>query len=175
MRKQVLLKMILFASGFLLVSPIYAQGSSAPKTGAESADATFVQKAGGGGMAEVELSKLAVNSAKSPQVKLFAQTMVKAHSENNQQLAAIAAHENIALPKELDSEHALLRDKLAAQHGVDFDRTYVEAMRGDHQKMADLLQSSQATVSTEELRAFIKKTLPVVQDHLRMANGLKID
>jgi putative membrane protein len=79
------------------------------------------------------------------------------------------------LPKELDSEHAQLRDKLAAQHGADFDRTYVDAMRGDHQKMADLLRSSQATVSTEELRAFIQKTLPVVQDHLRMANELKVE
>jgi putative membrane protein len=175
--KYRLLKTILLASGFVLVSSVYAQapGSSAPKTAAESPDAAFVQQAGGGGLAEVELSKLAAKSAQSPQVKQFAQKMVQAHSENNQQLATIAAHENIALPKELDSEHAQLLDKLAAQHGADFDRSYVDAMRGDHQKMADLLQSSQATVSTDELRAFIKKTLPVVQAHLRMASELKVE
>jgi putative membrane protein len=177
MRKYTFLKTVLLASGFMLVSSVYAQApaSSAPKVAAESPDATFVQKAGGGGLAEVELSKLAVSSAASPEVKQFAQKMVQAHSENNKQLAIIAAHENIAVPKDLDSEHAQLRDKLAAQHGAEFDRTYVSAMRGDHQKMADLLQSSQATVSTEELRTFIKKTLPVVQDHLRMANQLKVE
>jgi putative membrane protein len=177
MRNYVFLKTALFASGLLLVSSAYAQApaSSAPKTAAESPDAAFVEKAGGGGMAEVELSQLAVNSAASPQVKQFAQNMVQAHTENNKQLATIAAHENLALPKGLDSEHAKLRDQLAAKHGADFDRAYVAAMRGDHQKMADLLKSSQATVSTEELRTFIKNTLPVVQDHLRMANELKVE
>jgi hypothetical protein len=41
--------------------------------------------------------------------------------------------------------------------------------------IADLLKSSAATVSTEELRTFIKKTLPVVQEHLRMAQDLKVE
>jgi putative membrane protein len=177
MHKYTLIKTVLLASGMVLVSSLYAQepGSSSPKTAAESPDATFVQQAAHGGLAEVELSKLAVASANSAQVKQFAEKMVQAHSENNQQLALIAAHENIALPKELDSEHAQLRVKLSMQHGADFDRSYVDAMRSDHQKMADLLQSSQATVSTEELRTFIKKTLPVVQDHLHMANELKLE
>ena len=177
MSRYTLLKTVLLASGILLVSSVFAQtpGSNSPKTAAESPDAAFVQKAGHGGLAEVELSKLAVGSATSPQVKQFAEKLVQAHTENNQQLALIAAHENIALPKELDGEHAQLRDKIAAQHGADFDRSYVAAMRGDHQKMVDLLQSSQATVSTEELRTFIKQTLPIVQDHLHMATELKVE
>jgi len=177
MRKYTLLKTVLLASGMTLVSSVFAQsaGSSSPKTAAESPDAAFVQQAGNGGLAEVELSKLAVASAQSPKVKKFARQMVQAHSANNQQLAMIAAHENIALPKELDGEHAQLRDQLAALHGADFDRSYVDAMRGDHQKMEELLKSSQGTVSAEELRTFIKKTLPVVQAHLRMANELKME
>ena len=176
MRKYTLLKTVLLASGFMLVSSVYAQapGSNAGKTAPESPDAAFVQQAANDGLAEIELSKLAVDSAKSPQVKQFAEKMVQAHTENNQQLATIAAHENMSLPKALDSEHARMRDKLAAQHGADCDRSYVDAMRGDHQKMGDLLQSSQATVSTQELRTFIENTLPVVQDHLRMANELRV-
>jgi putative membrane protein len=177
MRKYTLIKSILFASGFTLVSALYAQapGSSSPKAAAESPDAAFVQQAARGGLAEVALSKLAVDSANSPQVTQFARKMVADHSANNRQLATIAAHENILVPTEMDSEHTQLRDRLAALHGADFDRGYVDAMRGDHKKMADLLQSSQATVSTEELRTFIKQTLPVVQDHLRMANELKVE
>jgi putative membrane protein len=126
-------------------------------------------------MAEVELSKLAEASAKSPQVRQFAQKMVKDHTANNKQLATIAAQENIQVPKDLDSEHSQLRDKLAAEHGADFDRDYVNAMRADHQKMVDLLKSSQATVNTEQLRTFIKTTLPVVEGHLRMAQDLKTE
>ena len=139
MSRYTLLKTVLLASGILLVSSVFAQtpGSNSPKTAAESPDAAFVQKAGHGGLAEVELSKLAVGSATSPQVKQFAEKMVQAHTENNQQLALIAAHENIALPKELDGEHAQLRDKLAAQHRADFDRSYVAAMRGDARRSSE--------------------------------------
>ncbi len=122
MRKYTLLKTILFASGFTLVSALYAQapGSSAPKAAAESPDAAFVQQAARGGLAEVALSKLAVDSANSPQVKQFARKMVTDHSENNRQLATIAARENIRLPTEMDSEHMQLRDKLGALHGAAF-------------------------------------------------------
>jgi putative membrane protein len=147
--------------------------TSAPKQPGENPDATFVQKAGEGGMAEVELSKLAEKSASSPAVRRFAAKMVQDHGANNKELLTIAAHENIAPPKDLDDEHAALRDRLAAMKGADFDRAYLDAMRDDHQKMDELLKSSQATVSTEELRTFIKRTTPVVEAHLRMAQSLK--
>ena len=126
-------------------------------------------------MAEVELSKIAEKNAKSPEVKKFATQMVHDHSANNKQLSTIAAHENIPVPKALDSDHAALRDKLTGLKGADFDQCYVDAMRADHQKTLDLLKSSQSTVSTEELRTFIKKTEPVVEHHLSMAQNLKVE
>ncbi len=150
-----------------------AQTTNMPQQKGESGDATFVQKAGAGGMAEVELSKLAASNAKSADVKKFAAQMVHDHTANNKDLSMIAAKENIDVPKSLDSEHAALRDKLKMEKGADFDRDYIEAMRSDHQKMLDLLKSSESTVSTEELRTFIKKTEPVVEHHLSMAQNIK--
>ncbi|MDR3386063.1 MAG: DUF4142 domain-containing protein [Rudaea sp.] len=177
MRKYTLLQIFLFSGTCTLAAFIEAdaQGTSSPQTPAESPDAAFVQQAGQGGMAEVELSKLAADSAKSPQVREFAQQMIRDHTANNKQLALIATHENIQLPKVLDGGHANLRDKLQAEHGGDFDHDYVDVMRADHEKMAALLRSSAATVSTEELRSFIKTTLPVVEAHLRMAQDLKVN
>ena len=170
------LKTALLASACLLTAALHAQapGSSSPQTAAESPNAAFVQAAGQGGMAEVELSKLALAQTQSPQVRQFAQTMVDDHSANNKQLSMIAAHENIQVPQDLDAAHAHLRERIAGESGRDFDRDYVTAMRDDHAKMAELLKSSQATVNTEELRTFIKTTLPVVEHHLEMARGLKI-
>jgi putative membrane protein len=149
--------------------------SNTPAQAGENGDATFIQKAGEGGMAEVELSKIAEKNATSADVKKFAAQMVHDHTANNKELTTIAAHENTPVPKALDSDHAALRDKLEGMKGADFDRTYVDAMRTDHQKMIDLLKSSQATVSTEELRTFIKKTEPVVEHHLSMAQNLKVE
>lgn len=163
-------------TGLLLLLPIafsQAQTTNMPQQKGDSGDATFVEKAGAGGMAEVELSNIAENNTKSPDVKKFAMQMVHDHTANNKDLATIAAKENISLPKTLDAEHAALRDKLKMEKGADFDRDYIEAMRSDHQNMLDLLKSSKSTVSTEELRTFIKKTQPVVEHHLSMAKNLK--
>lgn len=139
----------------------------------DGADASFVQKAVQGGMAEVDLSTLAVTMADSPGVENFAQTMVRDHSANNRQLAAIATSEHIPLPGAIDAEHMQLHQQLAALHGADFDRAYVAAMRSDHQKMADFLTMSETSVNSDALRTFIQKTLPVVKAHLQMANELK--
>jgi putative membrane protein len=177
MHTQAPLKILALVASCTLATSLYAQApsSNSSQTAAESANAAFVQQAGQGGLAEVELSKLAVISAKSPQIRSFAEKMVHDHTENNRQLATIAAHENIRMPQNPDGEHAQLHDKLASERGVDFDRDYVDAMRADHQKMIDLLKSSEATVNTEETRTFIKKTLPVVQAHLQMAQNLKTE
>ena len=171
-----LLRVAIFAAiPFAFAANAQTATSNMPAQTGDNGDATFVQKAGEGGMAEVELSKIAATNAKSPDVKKFAAQMVHDHTANNKQLATIAAHENIPVPKTLDSDHAALRDKLNGLKGSDFDQSYVNAMRSDHQKMLDLLKSSQSTVSTEELRTFIKKTEPVVEHHLSMAQNLKVE
>ncbi|MEP6484911.1 MAG: DUF4142 domain-containing protein [Rudaea sp.] len=168
-------RVALLAIPFAFAAHAQTKTTNMPAQAGDGPDATFVTKAAQGGMAEVELSKVAEKNAKSADVKKFAAQMVTAHTANNKELATIAAHENIPVPKTLDTEHAALRDKLSGLQGAEFDRAYVDAMQSDHQKMDDLLKSSQATVSTEELRTFIKKTDPVVEHHLSMAKNLKVE
>ncbi len=168
-------KIALLALPFAFAAHAQTKTSNMPAKSGEGPDATFVTQAAQGGMAEVELSKVAEKNAKSADVKKFASEMVHDHTANNKELATIAAHENIPVPTSLDTEHAALCDKLSAMKGADFDRAYIDAMKTDHQKMDDLLKSSQATVTTEELRTFIKKTDPVVEHHLAMAQKLKAE
>ena len=151
-----------------------SMGSGTRETPADSPDAMFVQQAGVSGTAEVELSRIAVRQAQSPDVRRFAEDMVQEHERNNRELMTIAAHENIAPPPDMvDDAHAQLRAQLSVMHGEAFDRAYMDAMRADHEKLAALLRSSQATVSTPELRRYIATTLPVVQDHLKMAEAVR--
>lgn len=163
-------KVTIFFGTSLIAFSLHAQATQSVTDGA---NAIFVQKAAQGGMAEVDLSTLAVTTANSAEVENFAQTMVRDHSANNRQLAAIATSEHIPVPGAIDTEHMQLYEQLAALHGADFDRVYVAAMRSDHQKMIDLLTTSETSVSSDELITFIKKTLPVVRAHLQMANDLK--
>jgi len=171
------LSTLLFALLSLAACVAFAQtmGSGTRETPADSPDAMFVQQAGMSGSAELELSRLAIRQAQSADVRKFAEDMVREHERNNRELETIAAHENIAPPKTIDDEHAQLRAQLSVMHGSDFDRAYMDAMRSDHEKLAVLLRSSQATVSTPELRRYITSTLPVVQDHLQMAESVHLE
>ena len=150
-------------------------GVGTRETAAESPDALFVQQADAGGVAQMELSQLAVQQAQSADVRHLAETIVQDHARDERELATIAAHENIALPKQIDDRHAQLRAQLSIMHGSGFDHAYIEAMLADHATMADLLKSSRATVSTQELRTYITTTLPVVEGHLQMAQTVHFE
>jgi len=152
---------------------IRAQGGALQP--AEARDGAFVQKAAEASLAELELSRLASDQAQSPAVRAFAQRMVQDHAQNASELEIIAAHENLALPETLTDEHAQLRSELARERGTRFDNTYMNAMLSGHQTLAKLLRSSEAAVSTDELRTYIKKTLPIVEHHQRMAENITME
>ena len=61
-------------------------------------DNKFVKDAAMGGMAEVELGKLATQKGSSDAVKQFGQKMVDDHTKANDQLKEIASKENISTP-----------------------------------------------------------------------------
>ena len=161
----------LLCAGVALTANIASADAPKPAVDVGGPDATFIKKAGQGGIAEVELSKIAEQKAKSSEVRNFAEHMVRDHTANNRELAQIASSQNIALPQYMDDEHSALRDKLSSLDDASFDKVYVDAMRTDHQKMDDLLKTS--SVTNDDLRAFIRKTTPVVEEHLREANQLK--
>jgi putative membrane protein len=138
-----------------------------------SGDEAFIATAAQGGMGEIELSRVAARGADSTEVRNFATKMVEEHTASNAELGKIAMRANLPMPVAPDSDHMQLRDKLIALRGPEFDKTYMEAMRSDHQKTVDFLIGASTMVTTDDLRNFIKKTLPVVQQHLRMAQDFK--
>lgn len=159
------------SSAAVLALSMTASAVAAPPT-AMSPEAAFVQKAGQGGMAEVELSNLAATNSSSSDVKKFATSMVAAHTDNNAKLATIARGEGLDVPNSLDAAHAALKAKLATSKGADFDRQYADAMRADHTAMLKLLDDNAKAISDPKLKAFIGETRPVVAEHLKMAKNL---
>ncbi|HEX6832949.1 MAG TPA: DUF4142 domain-containing protein [Rudaea sp.] len=158
----------------LAVTSAYAQQSyRLDQASATGKDSAFVQQAAKAGLAEVELSRVAAGSAASPEVRQFADDMIRDHTKNNEDLGAIARAENLRVPDTLDNEHAELRTRLQTLKGTPFDEAYMTAMRQDHQAVADLLRGSQSQVSSIALRNYIRSTLPVVEHHLEMARKIK--
>ena len=137
-----------------------------------SADSAFMHTAAIGGMAEVELGKLAVANATSSDVKQFAQRMVDDHSKANDELKALAAQKNVKLPAELDAKHKAVVDKLAKQKGAGFDAAYMSEMVNDHNTDVALFQKESKSGKDAETKAWAAKTLPTLQEHQKMAKEI---
>jgi predicted outer membrane protein len=74
--------------------------ATASKDALGQQDANFVKEATAGGMAEIELSKIA-EKTENPEVNRFAQRMVHDHTAANTELAGIADGLNVETPKRL--------------------------------------------------------------------------
>lgn len=104
-------------------------------------DDEFVHEIAVMNMAEIELSRLALNKATSPDVKSFAQQMIDEHSAAESQLKSAVSGAAIDWPAQLDDKHRKTADELAKKQSPDFDREYAKAMVESHQDLAALLES----------------------------------
>ena len=129
-------------------------------------DSDFMKEAAVGGMAEVDLGKLAVTNAASSDVKKFGQMMVDDHTKANNDLKALAAKKGLTLPAGTDPSHKATMDDLRGRTGADFDKEYVEEMVDDHEEDVAKFEDESKNASDPDIRAFAAKTLPVLQKHL---------
>ena len=167
----------LFAApvAFAQVSHPNASGATAPATVAKEnlsqQDKNFIKDAAEGGMAEVELSKIAEKS-QNPEVKRFAERMVRDHTAANTELTGIVTGMGLEMPGKLDPDHQRIRDQLAGVHGGAFDQQYMHVMVNDHDQAVKLFREEDAAGNDTQLKQFAQKTLPIIEQHQKMAIDL---
>jgi putative membrane protein len=143
-------------------------------TGAD-ADETkdFLTEAAQGGIAEVELGKMAVTKAASPDVKKFAQMMIDDHTKANAELKELAQKKSIQVPAETDSSHKSTMEDLRNLVGADFDKEYVEDMYDDHKHDVAEFEEQSESAADPDVKAFAAKTLPVLRKHLEAIETIR--
>jgi putative membrane protein len=164
-----LLGMCLLIGSFPLAS--FAQSSPAAQPGTagstlKPSDKTFATKAAQGGLAEVQMGKMAADKATDPDVKAFGQRMVDDHSKANDQLKSIAQQSGVTLPEGISAKQQASSDKLGKLSGPAFDKAYVKMMVSDHQEDVKEFQKESSSGSSPELKSFAAQTLPTLQSHL---------
>ena len=158
------------AMGAVLV--MSAGAAIAGKAAVPAQDQRFVMNTARVGIAEVELGKLASEKATNPDVKSFAQRMVTDHSKANDELKALAQKQGITLPTEMDAKHKALRDRLMKMSGEAFDHAYIVAMVNGHREAVAAFRTEARTGKDPEIKAWAEKTLPTIEDHLKVAQSL---
>jgi putative membrane protein len=157
----------------VLVASVPALGFAADKSGLPASDKKFVIAAIEGGLAEVELGKLASERAANDAVKQFGKRMADDHGKAGDELKKIAQDKGVTPPAELNAKHARLRDKLAKLSGAEFDRAYVNEMVKDHRSDVKEFQREADKAKNADVKSFASKTLPTLQDHLKMVEDLQ--
>jgi putative membrane protein len=136
------------------------------------ADRQFVKKAAEGGLAEVELGKLASEKADSPDVKQFGQRMVDDHSKANDQLKQVASEKGITIPDKLSTKDAATKARLEKLSGKAFDRAYMRDMVTDHTKDVSEFRMESKNAKDPDVKNFASQTLPTLKDHLKEAKSI---
>lgn len=151
-----------------------ANANRAGESRLDRADRDFIERAAHSGHAEVEASRLAAQKARSPQVKAFAEQMVKDHTATNEELATLARARGVTPPTEPSlvqkGKQKLL---LETADGEDFDRRYAESMGIEaHRDTIALFEKASRDAKDPELRSFAANKLPALRHHLEMAQQL---
>jgi len=136
-------------------------------------DKDFATKAAQGNIAEISEGAAAAQKGTSPEVKAFGNRMVTDHGKALDELKQLAKTKGIAIPTEGNAEQKAMADKLAKLSGKDFDKQYATDMVEDHAKDAEEFEKATKNVKDPDLQTWASKTLPVIQDHLKMAKEMK--
>ena len=153
--------------GFLIAVPC-----AKSQTAISMTDTNFILAAAQGGMTEVRLGELASTSGTRADVKEFGQMMVKDHTAINDDLKTLAAQKGVTLPKILDAEHQRMVDKMTALTGSGFDDAYIAGMIKDHKMDAKEFKAESAKTKDADIKGFVDKSIPVLEEHLKRITAI---
>lgn len=136
-------------------------------------DYRFIEKAARGGLEEVELGQLAGQKASNQAVRSFGQRMVTDHNKLNNELKQIAAQKGATVPTSLSHHENSTIQHLEGVAGADFDKDYSKDMVKDHRKDLKEFQDAAKKLQDPDLRAFAQKAVPILQEHLGMAESME--
>ncbi|WP_238084898.1 DUF4142 domain-containing protein [Pseudescherichia vulneris] len=160
--------------------PSVAQKDAAGQTGSNAklsaGDEKAVKDMAQANINEIAAARIALNKAKSSDVKAFAQKMVDDHGAALTKVQTVAEQKGVTLPTEPDAMHKAMAANLEKQSGDAFDKMYMEnAGTKDHQMVLSKLQSDAKMIKDPEVKALADAHTPVVEQHLKSAQQMSED
>jgi putative membrane protein len=130
--------------------------------------------------AEINPSKLAQQKAQNPQVKEYAQRMIKDHGMLEDSLRALERRENISpapnpISQQLHSQTQSTMTRLQSLSGAEFDQAYMQAMVQSHQEALNMIDNQllPATQDPQLRMALSQQVRPIVMSHLEAARQIQ--
>ena len=129
----------------------------------------YLKEAAQGALWEVRGGKTAQTHASRSYVRMFGKRMIVDHSREYRDAREVGEDVHVSVPTVPDpvQQHDLML--LSQFHGASFDCAYLSTEWADH--MADVANAKLeiATGQNRRVKSFAMKYLPVLQEHLKMA------
>lgn len=147
----------------------------APTATVSAADNSFALQAARSDLFEVTSSQLALQKARTPAVRAYAQQMVDQHSQSTQDLNRLVAAKGISVPQPPGLEPVQQQAVGLLQNlgpGRAFERAYLSGQVTGHSATVQSYEQQVALGTDPEMKAFAQQYLPHVQQHLVEARRL---
>jgi putative membrane protein len=124
---------------------------------------------------EIQSGQLALQMSQNPAVRQFAQMLIEHHQQTTAQLASAAQSAGLPVPPPaMTGAHAQLLANLRGAPMGSFDMAFRDAQIQAHQEALGLHQNYAANGDIPALRTVAGAAVPVIQQHLNMAQSLAV-
>ena len=137
----------------------------------KSADKSFIKDASEGSLAEVNFAKLALEKSQDPNVRKFAEQMIRDHEMLIDKMKPFAVKYDVKPSGTPVLDHAKY-EELKLKSGISFDRAYVEAMVKDHNDDLQKFITEENSTADPELKATVAKGEKVILEHTQMIDNI---
>jgi putative membrane protein len=164
---------ILFVSSALAlgVAGCMTPMASAPAPVAVTSAAEFVPTATSSNLFEIESSRLALQRSRDPEVRRFAQQMIRDHNAASRRMTSVVRRAGLPTPPPaMNAKHQQML--ATVQAAPNFDAAYVNAQLMAHQEAVALFTSYSQNGDVPQLAQFAGATLPVLEMHLEHVQSL---
>lgn len=133
----------------------------------------FIDQAAYANRAEIDEARFITAHSDSEAAKDFAKNMLADHTASLHELEHLASSGGFAVPGGLDKKDRTSMSKLTKKHGDSLSLAYSKDQDKDHrQVIAKFQQAADDPRISPAVREYARQSLPILQDHLRMAQRL---
>lgn len=139
----------------------------------EQYDINFLNRSTQSNLAEIQVSRLALDSATNPGVTRYAQDMINDHQAAQRQLDSVSIAYSIALPTTIDTSVAMSRDALKRMsRGRSFDTSFMGMQKRMHAMTLRDLMDAAANAKNDRVKNYVNQMIPKVTMHKNRADSL---
>ena len=134
----------------------------------------FITDAADARMMDREEGRLASKMGTTSDIRKYGELMIKDQTTLLAAVKELAKQKNIVLPEKITEEKSRALQDLKDVKGTDFDKKFLRMIKIDHKRDVGEFKSA-SEYDDQQVSAFAKKHLPMIETHLRKVERIKDD